>query len=101
MGFVKGAFTVLLATWVCFVALIYHQMLQPPAVFASFMAKMPGLVFLVLPFETLWTQARAGSASVDTMAPDFTLAPLRGGPPVHLASLRGVRPVVLVFGSYT
>jgi hypothetical protein len=101
MRFVRGFLTLLLAAWVCFVALIYHQMLQPPEVFASFMAKMPGWVFLVLPFETLWTLAQAGNASVDTMAPDFTLTPLRGGPPVHLASLRGVRPVVLVFGSYT
>ncbi|MDA1266552.1 MAG: EF-hand domain-containing protein [Planctomycetota bacterium] len=35
------------------------------------------------------------------LAPDFTLSPLRGGPPVTLSSLRGDRPVALIFGSYT
>jgi hypothetical protein len=34
-----------------------------------------------------------------TPAPDFTLADIRTGGPVRLASLRG-RPVVLVFGSF-
>ncbi len=101
MRFAKRALVVLAILWLASAALIYREMVQPPAVFAAFMAKMPGLVFLVLPFETLWTQARAGTAEVNSLAPDFTLTPLGGGAPVHLASFRGVRPVVLVFGSFT
>lgn len=38
---------------------------------------------------------------VGSEAPDFTLRPRDGGPPVTLASFRGARPVVLSFGSYT
>jgi hypothetical protein len=34
-------------------------------------------------------------------APDFTLSPQAGGPPVSLSGLRGAGPVVLCFGSYT
>ena len=34
-------------------------------------------------------------------APDFTLPRLDGGSPVRLSSFRGLRPVVLIFGSYT
>jgi len=35
------------------------------------------------------------------LAFDFELAPLGGGEPVRLSSFAGVRPVALVFGSYT
>ena len=34
-------------------------------------------------------------------APDFTLKTLDGSREVNLASYRGTRPVVLIFGSYT
>ncbi len=34
-------------------------------------------------------------------APDFTLSPPGGGEPFTLSSMRGERPVALVFGSYT
>jgi hypothetical protein len=34
-------------------------------------------------------------------APDFALAPLGGGELVRLSSFRGVKPVALIFGSYT
>ncbi len=92
---------VLVLCWAVFVALIYREMRRPPGEFAAFMAKMPGIVFLVLPFETLWTEARGGTVGAGAPAPDFTLPPLAGGPAVHLASFRGQRPVVLIFGSYT
>jgi hypothetical protein len=36
-----------------------------------------------------------------TMAADFTLTPRNGGDPITLSSFRGVKPVALVFGSYT
>ncbi len=36
-----------------------------------------------------------------TQAPNFTLKTLKGEREVELASFRGAKPVVLVFGSYT
>jgi len=39
------------------------------------MAKMPSPVpFLLFPFETLWTRARAETLNVGDPAPDFSLA---------------------------
>ena len=76
-------------------------MRQPPSVFGAIMAKMPPLAFMILPFESLWMNARAGRLHSGELAPDFTLNPLEGGSPVRLSSLRGKMPVVLIFGSYT
>jgi len=78
-------------------------MRQPPETFARFMAKIPGPVaFLVLPFETLWTHARAGRLEVGDAAPDFSLMKLDKSASVQLSSLTAQgRPVVLIFGSYT
>ena len=39
--------------------------------------------------------------AVGEAAPDFDLPRLGGGPPVRLSRFRGVRPVALIFGSYT
>jgi hypothetical protein len=44
---------------------------------------------------------REGSLRVGDAAVDFTLAPRDGGAPVTLSAFRGVKPVALVFGSYT
>lgn len=67
------------------------------------MSKIPGPIpFLVLPFETLWMRARAGSLHVGDPAPDFSLARLDKSDQVQLSALTAQgRPVVLVFGSYT
>lgn len=67
------------------------------------MAKIPGPVpFLVLPFETLWLRARAGTLQIGDPAPDFTLAKLDKSEHIQLSSLTAqARPVVLIFGSYT
>lgn len=75
-------------------------MRQPPAVFGRIMARVPWPMFLVLPFETLWRNARAGTLKTGEAAPPFSLATLDGHSRVSLADLRG-RPVVLVFGSFT
>src|SRR5947209_5613966 len=91
----------LLAAWLLFVGVIYYEMRQPPTHFAAFIAKMPEPLFLVLPFETLWMQARGGSLSVGSTAPDFRLKTLDRKSEVALSGFRGARPVVLVFGSYT
>ena len=67
------------------------------------MAKVPQpAAFFVLPFETLWLRARAGTLSVGDRAPDFTLNTLDKTATVQLSSLNVQgKPVVLVFGSYT
>jgi hypothetical protein len=67
------------------------------------MAKIPQpAAFIVLPFETLWLRARAGTLSVGDHAPDFTLKTLDKSSTVQLSSLTAQgKPVVLVFGSYT
>ena len=78
-------------------------MRQPPETFAHFMSRIPGPVaFLVLPFETLWTHARAGALQVGDPAPNFSLMKLDKSSTVQLSSLTAQgRPVVLIFGSYT
>jgi hypothetical protein len=106
----KSATKVLITT-VCVIAIlwlagcagIYSIMRRPPERFASVMARIPGPVaFLVLPFETLWKHARAGSLQIGDPAPDFTLTKLDKSDHVQLSSFTAQsRPVVLVFGSYT
>jgi hypothetical protein len=78
-------------------------MRQSPEKFGRVMAKIPGPIpFLVLPFETLWLRARAGTLQLGDHAPDFTLAKLDKSEHIQLSSLAAQgRPVVLIFGSYT
>ena len=78
-----------------------RAMHEPPEQFGRFMSRMPMAVFLVAPFETMWTRARAGNLNVGDPAPDFTLSTLDKSSRVTLASIRSDKPVVLVFGSYT
>jgi hypothetical protein len=98
VGMVAG---VLVAIEVALCAGLYWAMRQPPDVFGSVMMKVPMPMMLVLPFGTLWKSARGGSVSAGDAAPDFRLPTLDHKSTVQLASFRGVRPVVLVFGSYT
>lgn len=94
---------VIAVVWLLASAALYDIMRQPPETFARFMSKIPGPVaFLVLPFETLWTHARAGHLKVGDAAPDFSLMKLDNGTSVQLSSLTAQgQPVVLIFGSYT
>jgi hypothetical protein len=93
---------VLLLIYASFAAFIWRTMHQPPEAFARVMAKMPGpVVFLLLPFETLWTHARAGNLQAGDAAPDFSLMKLDKSATVQLSMLTAQQPVVLVFGSYT
>ena len=89
--------------WLLGCVAIYRIMRQPPERFAGVMAKVPAPVaFMVLPFETLWKHARAGSLDVGDPAPDFTLAKLDKTDRIQLSSITAQgKPVVLVFGSYT
>ena len=96
-----AALIVLLVLWVGFLAIVYTEMRRPPEQFAQFVAKLPMPLFLVVPFETLWFQARGGTLHPGDAAPDFELRTVDGSHAVRLSSFHGLRPVVLVFGSYT
>jgi hypothetical protein len=92
----------LMIGYVCFGTYILWAMHQPPEAFAHVMARMPGPVpFLIFPFETAWTHARAGALHVGDPAPDFSLLKLDKSERVQLSVLNQQQPVVLVFGSYT
>jgi len=97
------AFVVIALLWLLGCGLLYRVMRQPPETFARVMARIPGPVaFLVLPFESLWTHARAGDLQVGDSAPDFSLLKLDKSASVQLSTLTAQgRPVVLIFGSYT
>jgi hypothetical protein len=75
---------------------------QPPETFAEAVARMPQpVIFLLYPFETLWTHARAGRLNLGNPAPDFSLLKVDKSERVQLSAVNLHRPVVLVFGSYT
>lgn len=80
---------------------LYWAMLQPPDAFGRIVAHLPMPLMATLPFETLWTRARAGGIHMGDLAPDFRLSALDRKSTVRLSSFRGDRPVVLIFGSYT
>jgi hypothetical protein len=94
---------VLALLWVVACTSLFAVMRQSPDKFARVMARVPGAIaFLVLPFETLWTHARAGSLQVGDLAPDFSLMKLDKSATIQLSALTAERrPVALVFGSYT
>ena len=98
-----SAISGIVLAWALACGALYEVMRQAPETFARFMAKIPGPVaFLVLPFETLWTHARAGTLQVGDTAPDFSLMRIDKTAPLRLSTLTAQgRPVVLIFGSYT
>jgi hypothetical protein len=93
--------TALALLWLGFLGFVYMKMKAPPEQFGAFMSKLPMPFYFVLPFETLWFRARAGTVNVGDAAPDFTLSTLDKSGVARLSSFRGSKPVVLVFGSYT
>jgi hypothetical protein len=98
-----AAFAVLALLWILACGALYAVMRQSPEKFARVMARVPGPVaFLVLPFETLWMHARAGTLQIGDHAPDFSLAKLDKSAQIQLSAFTAQRqPVVLIFGSYT
>ena len=87
--------------YLLFAGYILWAMRQPPETFGRVMSKMPDAAYLILPFETLWTRARAGRLQTGDPAPDFSLVRLDKSDKVQLSALSSRQPVVLVFGSYT
>ena len=95
-------FVGLMIIYLIFGTFIWWAMRQPPETFGRVMARMPGPVpFLLFPFETAWTQARAGHLRIGDSAPDFSLLKVDKSERVRLSTLIQRQPVVLVFGSYT
>ncbi len=92
---------VVFVLWAGFVFFMWRIMHRTPEQFGRVMMHLPWEVFLICPFETMWTQARAGHVNVGDLAPDFTLSKVDKSGSVHLAELNQSQPVVLVFGSYT
>lgn len=81
---------------------VWLGMRRPPAVFAAIAARIPtGVLFALFPVEIMWKSARAGRLRAGDLAPDFRLRSPDWTYEVTLSSHRGVRPVLLVFGSYT
>ncbi|HYM11142.1 MAG TPA: hypothetical protein VEU62_10425 [Bryobacterales bacterium] len=95
------AAALLAALYLALLAGLLAAMHQPPSRFAGFMAKAQGPWMLAVPFRPLWSMARAGHLRIGDPAPDFDLLALDRQSRVRLASFRGEKPVVLVFGSYT
>jgi hypothetical protein len=96
-GILAGIFVL----WLGFVSFIWRAMHRGPEDFARVMSHMPWQVFLILPFETLWSRARAGTLNPGDTAPDFNLTKLDRSGAIQLSALNHVEPVVMVFGSYT
>ena len=102
----KWLLRVVTAIVVCYIVLfstVAVAMLQPPERFGAFMKHMPpAIVWAALPAPRMWLWARKGRLAEGEMAPDFTLRTAQDrNRRVALSSYRDVRPVVLVFGSYT
>jgi hypothetical protein len=92
----------LLLGYAGFIGFLWWTMHRPPEQFGRTMAHMPTpAVFLLAPFETLWTQARAGTLQPGDVAPDFELDQLDKSGRIRLSELTSRQPVVLIFGSYT
>ncbi|HET6840560.1 MAG TPA: hypothetical protein VFK06_02580 [Candidatus Angelobacter sp.] len=99
---VRAVLLVLATLYLSFGTFIWWAMRQPPEKFGRVMVRMPApVVFLLYPFETLWMHARSGTLKVGDQAPDFSLPKLDKSETIELKALNRLKPVVLVFGSYT
>ena len=97
----RRAAIVLAILYALFAGFIWWAMRQPPETFGRVMKHMPVVAYFLVPFETMWTHARAGRLQVGDAAPDFSLTKLDKSASVQLSALTATQPVVLVFGSYT
>jgi AhpC/TSA family len=103
-GVVKKIVVLVVALAITYVAVsgaLFAAMRQQPETFARVMSHVPWPALAVLPFKPLWYWARAGHFAIGDAAPDFSLESPDHQDRVQLSSLKGHKPVVLVFGSYT
>ena len=75
--------------------------MRRPVVFSKVMRHVPDATMMVFPFKALWYAARWGGLRVGDPAPGFNLPAADRQSSVSLASFRGQKPVMLIFGSYT
>lgn len=99
--FLRRALLALALLYVTFAGFIWWAMRQPPETFGRVMTSMPQVAYFLVPFETMWTRARAGTLHPGDPAPDFSLLKLDKSSSLRLSELAARQPVVLVFGSYT
>lgn len=95
------AAVVVAVLYAIFAGYIWWAMHQTPERFGLVMKRMPAVAYFLVPFETMWTRARAGRLQAGDAAPDFSLTKLDKSATVQLSALTATQPVVLVFGSYT
>jgi hypothetical protein len=79
----------------------YVAMRQKPGTFSKVMSHTPDAAFIVLPFKSMWLNARKGSLRPVTLRRISGSRNIAKTSKVRLSSFRGQKPVVLVFGSYT
>jgi hypothetical protein len=94
--FAAALVVVYLALSAGLVAVMHH-----PILFGEVMRHVPEPLMMVVPFKRLWFLARAGRLKAGDPAPGFILPAADRQSPISLASFRGQKPVVLIFGSYT
>src|SRR5260370_1122013 len=76
-------------------------MQKPPEEFGRFMSRVPApVVFLALPFETLWKHARVGTLRVGDAAPPSNVEKVDKRERFLFSTLHHQLRGVLLFGSY-
>jgi hypothetical protein len=100
VGKLRAFAVVLVVLYVALLAGLWGVM-RRPILFGKVMARVPERLMLLVPFKRLWFMARAGHLEVGDSAPDFQLPAADQQTWIRLASFRGHKPVVLIFGSYT
>jgi len=75
--------------------------MRQPVLFGQVMSRVPKPLFMIIPFKQMWFLVRAGHLQVGDPAPEFSLPTGDRKARVRLSSFRGLKPVVLIFGSYT
>jgi peroxiredoxin len=89
------------ALYIAITAAFFVVMSETPEKIAKTMMHVPWAAFRVFPLRTVWMRARSGTVQPGEIAPDFSLESPDHKSHFQLSSLRGQKPVVLVFGSYT
>ncbi len=101
MKWLVRAVALIVVAYGLFFSAMLLAMTRPPEQFGQIMRHVPMPLMRALPFPPMWLWARRGTLAQGDAAPDFALSTLDHTGTVTLSSHRGIRPVVLVFGSYT